>query len=230
MTRERNRAIVQQNVTQVEQEIQEACDRSGRPRDSVQLIAVTKSVSNDIVQMLVDLGLTCFGESRPQELWKKSEALPSVHWHMIGHLQTNKVDKTIPLVELTHSVDRLRLLNALEALEHSTRILLEVNMSREVSKHGFAPEEMGELVPHLKTLKKVRVCGLMTMAAFAEDVEECRGTFRDLRELREELAPLLEPEHQLTELSMGMSNDFAIGIEEGATLIRVGSALFEGLD
>lgn len=227
--------ILQNNLARVEEEIQASCDRVDKPRQSVTMIAVTKTVSSEIAEQLLELGITKFGESRPQELWKKKEALSSkdIHWHMIGHLQTNKIDKTMPLVELIHSVDRLRLINALESFGQSQGLtiqaLLEVNASREANKHGFTPEELPSLIDQFNDLQHVSIQGLMTMAAFEEDIEKCRPTFQLLRQLRDDLQSSFSEQHSLTELSMGMSNDYPIAIEEGATWIRIGSALFEGL-
>jgi pyridoxal phosphate enzyme (YggS family) len=218
----------------VEERIQAACRRAGRPRGDVTLVAVTKTVSADVASLLPALGVVHLGESRPQELWRKAAALPaSVHWHLIGHLQRNKIERTLPLVRLIHSADSPRLLTALE--QEAARqgltvpVLLEVNAGREASKGGFSPEEVPGLVPQLAALRHVHVRGLMTMAAFAEDPERCRPTFAALRALRDQLRGQLGPPHALEHLSMGMSNDFEVAVEEGATLVRVGTALFEGL-
>jgi pyridoxal phosphate enzyme (YggS family) len=211
-----------------------ACERSGRPPEDVTLVAVTKTVSAEVATALHELGAVHLGENRPQELWRKAAILPgSVVWHMIGHLQRNKIERTLPLVEWIHSVDSVRLLEALEGEARKAgrpvRVLLEVNASREASKHGFAPEELPGLLPRLADLQYARVSGLMTMAAFEEDPERCRPTFRRVRELRDQLASQVHPPHQLRELSMGMTNDFEVAVEEGATLVRIGTALFEGL-
>src|SRR5262249_41357313 len=154
-----------------------------------------------------------------------------------GHLQRNKVERTLPLVHCIHSVDSLRLLHALE--EEAARplgrglqttpqraLLLEVNASREANKHGFRPEEVADLAPALAALRHVRVDGLMTMAAYEEDPQRCRPTFAELRTLRDRLRVQLGPGHPLDQLSMGMSNDFEVAVEEGATLVRLGTVLF----
>ncbi len=157
-------------------------------------------------------------------------ALPLVRWHLIGHLQRNKIERTLTLVERIHSVDSVRLLMALEdACRSSARtlpVLLEVNASGEASKHGFAPDEVLGLMPALAALQHVRVEGLMTMAAYEGDAERTRPTFVALRALRDRLAAALG--RPLPHLSMGMSNDFDIAVEEGATLVRLGTVLFEG--
>jgi PLP dependent protein len=218
----------------VESRLAAACARAGRARDEVTLVAVTKTVGSDVARRLHRLGAVHLGESRPQELWRKTAELPAtVTWHLIGHLQRNKIERTLPLVRLIHSVDSLRLLEALE--RETTRqarpveILLEVNASGEANKHGFPPEEVPSLLPKLSALRQVRVRGLMTMAALADDPEAARPAFAALRRLRDALRRQVEPPHELGELSMGMTNDFEVAVEEGATLVRIGSALFEGL-
>jgi PLP dependent protein len=200
----------------------------------VTLVAVTKTAPIEAASELVALGVRHLGENRPQELWRKTAALPAlVRWHLIGHLQRNKIERTLPLVHRIHSVDSLRLLAALEEeaerQELAVDALLEVNASREAGKNGFAPEEAARLAPALRGLKRVRVTGLMTMAAYDEDPQRCRPTFADLRELRDRLRAAVGEAHPLTDLSMGMTNDFEVAVEEGATLVRIGTALFDGL-
>src|SRR5262249_27367807 len=218
----------------VEQRIAAACQRAGRDPREVTLVAVTKTVSPDVATLITDWGIYHLGENRPQELWRKQAAIDrAVWWHLIGHLQRNKVERTLPLTHLIHSVDSVRLLEALEAqAARQVRIadlLLEVNVGGEASKHGFEPEEVLRLVPQIAALHNVRVQGLMTMAAYEEDPERTRPTFAALRAVRDRLQAELGPGFPLAQLSMGMTNDFEIAVEEGATLVRIGSALFEGL-
>ena len=227
--------VLADRLQAVEERLRAACRRAGRDRAEVTLVAVTKTVGPEVAADLVRLGVTHLGESRPQELWRKAAALlSSVHWHLIGHLQRNKIDRTLPLVEMIHSVDSARLLAALD--EEAARqgrtlpVLLEVNASREVSKHGFAPDEVAGLAAQVAGLRHVQVRGLMTMAAPLDDPQQCRPTFAALRELRDRLRDPLGPPHTLEHLSMGMSNDFEVAVEEGATLVRLGSVLFEGLE
>ncbi|MGE3804777.1 MAG: YggS family pyridoxal phosphate-dependent enzyme, partial [Gemmataceae bacterium] len=224
------------NLQAVEERLRAACARAGRDRAEVTLVAVTKSTTVAIARLLPALGVADLAESRPQELWHKAEALAgqTVRWHQIGHLQRNKVERTLPLVQLIHSVDSWRLLAAIEqecarSGRASVPVLLEVNVSREAQKHGLSPEDLSELPARLTPLQHVRVHGLMTMAAQVDDVGACRPTFRELRELREHWRGQLPPPHDLAQLSMGMSGDFEIAVEEGATLVRLGSILFEGL-
>jgi len=227
-------ACLRRNLETVEGRLAAACRRSRRQRGDVTLVAVTKTVSAEIAGLLPALGVRHLGESRPQELWRKAAALPdSVEWHFIGHLQRNKVPQTLPLVRLIHSVDSLRLLAALEEeasrQQRSVPVLLEVNAGRDPAKQGFAPEEIVALGPRLLSLRHLQVRGLMTMAAFTEDPERCRPTFVTLRQLRDRLHDELGTAHALEHLSMGMSNDFEVAVEEGATLVRLGTILFEGL-
>ena len=226
--------LLRERIAVVEERLQAACSRAGRDRREITLVAVTKTISAAIAALLPELGLLHLGENRPQELWRKAATVrKTVHWHLVGHLQRNKIERTLPLVHLIHSVDSLRLLEALE--KEAARqgrpvpVLLEVNASREPQKHGFGPDELLQFLPPIAALQHVQVEGLMTMAALAEDPERGRPTFALARRLRGRLAEELGPPHTMRHLSMGMSNDFEIAIEEGATLVRIGTALFEGI-
>ncbi len=229
------RSTLSKRLAAVEGRLRAACLRAGRPRDDVTLVAVTKTATVEAAAVLAELGVRDLGENRPQELRRKAAALPPpVRWHLIGHLQRNKIADTLSLVRLIHSADSLRLLAALEEeaarQERTVDVLLQSNASREARKQGFAPEEVPGLAPALLGLKRVRVTGLMTMAAYEDDPERCRPTFVRLRKLRDRLRAAVGPAHPLTELSMGMSNDYEVAVEEGSTLVRIGTALFEGLD
>jgi pyridoxal phosphate enzyme (YggS family) len=220
------------NLAAIERRIAAACARAGRRREEVTLIAVTKTVSVEIAALLPELSVLDLGESRPQELWRKAAALPrTVRWHLIGHLQRNKIERTLPLVHRLHSVDSDRLLTALDDVDlgRPLEVMLEFNCGGEASKLGFAPEQAGSLVPVLRSLKRVRVVGLMTMAPFEDDPARCRPVFVRLRQLREQLRGEVGALHPLGELSMGMSNDFEVAVEEGATAVRLGTVLFEGI-
>jgi pyridoxal phosphate enzyme (YggS family) len=233
-----DRTLIKQRLTDrleaVEHRIQSACQRAGRAREEIQMVAVTKSVSVDIAALLLDLGIRDLAENRPQEFWRRAAILPKARWHFIGHLQRNKVERTLPLLYLMHSVDSLRLLNSLEAeagkRSCQVNVLLEVNASREAAKGGFALEEVPVLHEQIGDLQHIRVQGLMTMAAYSENPEDARRTFVTVRKLRDEVKQFFPPPHDLRHLSMGMSNDFEVAIEEGATLLRLGTVLFEGLD
>jgi hypothetical protein len=225
---------LRQNLADIQGRIAAAAARAGRS-DLPRLVAVTKYAPPEAARALIACGVRELGESRPQELWRKAEALAglSVDWHLVGHLQRNKVRRTLPLVQLLHSADSLPLLEEIDReaarLGRPARVLLEVNISGDAAKHGFAPTAVAPLLPQLARLPSVRVEGLMTMAALARGVPRARRDFAALRTLRDQLAAECPPEVRLQELSMGMSDDFEAAIEEGATIVRVGSALFEGL-
>ena len=230
-----NRQTIAQNLAQIRHDIEAACSRADRSPDSMQLVAVTKYADLDWVRDLIELGETQLGESRPQQMCRRAEELPDdICWHMIGHLQRNKVDMVIRTAELIHSVDSVRLLRKIESsaatLGERQRVLLEVNVSGEESKDGFSPASLKSNWAEILDLQHVEIQGLMTMAPHSADKESARPFFGQLRELRDELVVDSEGRLVLPELSMGMSGDFEIAIEEGATLIRIGSRVFEGLE
>lgn len=224
------------NLTEIRERIAAAAKRGGRTADDVKLVAVTKYVDVEQAAALVDAGCHDLGESRPQELWHKADSLPSdaVRWHLIGHLQRNKVRRTLSHVTLVHSGDSQRLLAAIDeaaaALDRRMPVLLEVNISGDAEKHGFAADELERLLPGLAKRANIEIAGLMTMAAREGGDQRARRDFAQLRELRERLLRGCPPEISLHELSMGMSRDFETAVEEGATIVRVGSALFAGVE
>ncbi len=235
MTEVRFRNLLRERLAAVEERIELACRRASRIRRDVTLVAVTKQVTALTANICFELGIRDLGENRPQELWRKSAELPdSIRWHLIGHLQRNKIERTLPLVHTIHAVDSLRLLEALELEAAKTNrrvpVLLEVNASREAAKQGWRPEDVPALAEPLGHLQHLEVCGLMAMAAYDENPENCRGTFGETRETLQRLRAKVGGAHPLDQLSMGMSNDFEIAIEEGATFIRLGSVLFEGTE
>ncbi len=225
------RTVLRDRIAGVRARIADACARAGRDASGVTLVAVTKTVPPRVAALVAELGVSDLGESRPQELCKKAEAVPGARWHLIGHLQRNKIDRTIPLVALVHSVDSARVLDALDAFGRKrgtpVPVLLEVNCSGEASKGGFAPADVPAVSDNAVSLAGVSVRGLMTMAAYADDPQAARPAFVALRELRDVLRA--RTGLALPELSMGMSNDFEVAVEEGATFVRIGTTLFEGL-
>lgn len=225
-------ATLSSRLAGIRERIVIACQKSNRHAENVTLVAVTKTVSSHVVAALHELGVADFGENRPQELWKKAAALPAARWHLIGHLQRNKIDKTVPLTVLNHSVDSERLLTALNEFGTKTGtpcpILLEFNCSREEAKGGFDPDQLSKLGELLPSFAGVRVEGLMTMAAYHDDPEHSRPAFAELRSIRDRLR--VQTGLPLPYLSMGMSNDFEIAVEEGATHVRIGTTLFHGLE
>jgi hypothetical protein len=228
-------ALIAENLARVRDRIVVAATSAGRHPEDVRLVGVTKYVGPAGAAALLAAGCTDLGESRPQELWEKAAdpALSTARWHLVGHLQRNKVRRTLPLVELVHSVDSLRLAEAINdtaaEIGRPARVLLEVNCSGDVEKHGLTADGLKELLPQLAPLAHLQACGLMTMAARVGDDRVAAANFSALRRLRDAVARDCPPSVQLSELSMGMSGDFEIAIREGATIVRIGSDLFAGV-
>lgn len=221
---------IDEAIARVKERIEAACVRSGRNSDEVTLIAVSKTFPAEVVRQAYDAGLRVFGENRPQELRDKARLLPDdIEWHFIGHLQTNKIKYVVPRAALIHSVDTVHLAQALEQFAEkrslTVPVLLEVNTSGESTKFGFDPAEVTEAFDKIKELKHLQVKGLMTIGPLTDDQQQIRQAFKTLANLREALVKAF-PEHALPFLSMGMSGDFEIAIEEGSTHIRVGTAIF----
>lgn len=229
------REIIATNLERVRERIAAACARCGRSTDEIQLVAVTKYADLEWGQHLIALGVRDLGESRPQQLFERVPQFDhDVRWHLIGHLQRNKARKVLPITYCVHSIDSLRLLSAInrlgEELDMRPRVLLEANVSGEEVKDGFAEAELVTVWNDVAGFDNVDVVGLMTMAPFMNDVEEARPVFQRLRSLRDRLREVSPSGPALNELSMGMSRDFEVAIEEGATMIRVGRTLYEGLE
>ena len=223
--------MLKDQLQEVEKRIQAACDRAGRKREEVTLIAVSKTKPVETLQEAYDLGVRIFGENKVQELTAKYEALPKdIHWHMIGHLQTNKVKYIIDKAELIHSVDSLKLAETIEkeAAKHDliADILVEDNVAEEESKFGMKMEEVIPFVEKVSAFPHVRVRGLMTIAPFVEDPEENRSIFADLHKLYIDIKKKNHDNDTVSVLSMGMTNDYEVAIEEGATMVRVGTGIF----
>lgn len=217
------------NVASVRERVAVACARVGRPPEGVTIIAVTKTHGAEAVDAIADAGIADVGENRVQEfLQKQAKVTRPVRWHLIGTLQRNKASKVVGRVELIHSVDRVKLAETLDRLSGEngvqTRVLLEVNTSRELTKHGFEPEEVAAAATAVAAMPNLELEGLMTIGPLTEDQTSIRRAFQGLFRLREKLDNQLG--RPLPHLSMGMTDDFEIAIEEGATLIRVGRALF----
>ncbi len=227
------RANIAANVAEIRRRMAAAAIRSGRPPDAVRLVAVTKYAGPDEIRALVAAGCMELGESRPQQLWERAAELADlpVRWHMVGHLQRNKVQRTLPLVAMIQSVDSPRLADEIDsaaaALGRVVPVLLEANISGDAAKTGFAPEVIDPLLPNLIERRHINIRGLMCIAGLEGGNAEARRDFAALRELRDHLHTRYGNAVHLGELSMGMSSDFEIAIEEGATIVRIGSALLE---
>lgn len=218
---------LQQRINTIEETISQACERVGRNRDEVTVIAVTKQVSEERTQNVLDEGIIHLGENRPEGLLAKQHAIPQgAVWHFIGNVQSRKVKEIIERIDYLHSLDRLSLAKEIQkrAVE-PVDCFVQVNVSFEDSKSGLSPAETLGFIESLREYDKIRVIGLMTMAPLTEDQDTIREVFRGLRELRDELAAKKMQHAPLTKLSMGMSNDYSIAIEEGATHVRIGTAL-----
>ncbi len=218
-------------IAAVEERIVAACKRSGRTRDSVTLIAVTKTHPPETLQAAWELGLRRFGENRVQEAAGKIPVLPSdIEWHLIGPLQSNKVRPALDLFRIIHSIDREKIALALDAEAERRGVVvdafLEVNSGNEVTKHGFPPETFLDVAPRFLRLKNLRVRGLMAIPPFGRAAEASRPHFQRLRALRDQLTTHPDATDFSGWLSMGMSDDFEVAIEEGATHVRVGTAIF----
>ena len=223
--------MLKENLDHVEEEIRKACERSGRSREEVTLIAVSKTKPVSMLEEAYGLGVRVFGENKVQELVEKYDALPeAIEWHMIGHLQRNKIKYIIGKAALIHSVDSLRLAEAIdkEAAKQNTaaRILIEVNVAREESKFGLMPEAVPEFVDKVSEFAHLKVEGLMTIAPFVENPEENRPIFAYLRKLSVDIAKKNAHNTNMSVLSMGMTNDYQVAVEEGATMVRVGTGIF----
>ena len=227
--------MLKEQLMEVEAKIQAACDRSGRDRSEVTLIAVSKTKPLPVLKEAYELGVRVFGENKVQELDEKHGLLPDdIHWHMIGHLQTNKVKYIIDKVDLIHSVDTLKLAETIEkeaAKRNITaRVLIEVNVAEEESKFGLKVEEVIPFVEKIATFPHLRVCGLMTIAPFVENPEENRPIFANLHKLSVDIGMKNIDNVNVSILSMGMTNDYEVAIEEGATMVRVGTGIFGARD
>lgn len=215
-----------ERLERVEQRIAAACEKAGRPRASVRLLAVSKTKPPEAVREAADCGLRLFGENRIQEAQSKIPMCPAgLEWHLIGHLQSNKAKVAARLFQMVHSVDSLKLLQALEQHAGTTLpVLLQVNVSGEAAKFGMKPEEVAGVIEAANRMAKCEVHGLMTIPPFAPDPEKTRVHFSNLRNLRDRLED--ETGTPLPELSMGMSHDLEVAIEEGSTWVRIGTDLF----
>lgn len=223
--------MIKENLEAVEREIQAACDRAGRIRDEVTLIAVSKTKPVPDLMEAYDAGVRVFGENKVQELVEKIEQMPDdIHWHMIGHLQRNKVKYIVGKVDLIHGVDNEKLAMEInkraEAAGVVQDILIEVNIANEDTKYGISPDEVKEFYVNISKLPYVNVRGLMCIAPNVEDAELNRKYFSSLRKIFVDIMNIMVDNGQVNVMSMGMTGDYKVAIEEGATMVRVGTGIF----
>lgn len=223
--------MIREQIGEIKARMEEACKRAGRNPEDVRLIAVSKTKPAQMVLEAYEAGMRDFGENKVQEILEKKPVLPQdIRWHMIGHLQRNKVHQVLGQAVLIHSVDSLRLANQIEA-EAAKKgieadILLEINVAREESKFGFFLEDAESAIRTISQLPHIHIRGLMTIAPFVDNPEENRGIFQKLYQFSVDIASKNIDNVTMDELSMGMSNDFEVAIEEGATMVRVGTSIF----
>lgn len=223
--------MIKENLAEVEAKICAACERAGRKRNEVTLIAVSKTKPVSMLMEAYDSGIRKFGENKVQEMMDKYESMPQdIHWHMIGHLQRNKVKYLMGKAALIHSVDSLRLAEEIssQSVRHgvNTDILIEVNIAGEETKFGTSRDEAIRLVEDAAKLPNIHICGLMTIAPFVDDPEDNRIYFRQIKQLSVDIAEKKLDNVDMWILSMGMTGDYEVAIEEGATMVRVGTGIF----
>lgn len=223
--------MLKENLSVVEENIKKACEKAGRDRNEVTLIAVSKTKPVEMLEEVYDTGIRNFGENKVQEMCEKMDVLPKdIKWHMIGHLQRNKVKYIAGRTELIHSVDTYRLAEEINIQAKKKNIiipiLVEVNIAGEESKFGTSAEDAMLLVEDISKLENVRIKGLMTIAPYVEDAEENRPYFRKIKQLAVDIANKNIDNVSMEILSMGMTGDYEVAIEEGATMVRVGTGIF----
>lgn len=223
--------MLEENLKKVQENIVLAAKRAGRNPDDITLIAVSKTKPAEMIKEVYDCGVREFGENKVQEILQKSELLPpDISWHMIGHLQRNKVKAVIGRAKLIHSVDSVRLAEEISKQAFNSgivvNILLEVNVAGEETKYGFRPDELNDIFPKIAALPNIFIRGLMTSAPFVADPEDNRIYFRQLKQLCVDLRNKNIDNTSMDVLSMGMTNDYEVAVEEGATCVRVGTAIF----
>ena len=224
-------SMVRDNIKKIRDNIAEAALRSGRTASDIRLMAVTKTVDDDRIMEAIEAGVDIIGENYVQEARRKIEKMgENVEWHMIGHLQSKKSKYAVRLFDMIHSVDRMKLAGELDKrskmVECLTKILIEVNISGEETKSGVRKEDAINLVKDISTLENLSIQGLMTMPPWFDDPEDARPYFVNLRELRDRIIKENIPNVEMRELSMGMSGDYQVAVEEGATIVRIGTLIF----
>ncbi len=223
--------MIREKLEKIKEEIRKICHKNDINKDNIRLIAVSKTQTVETILEAYHCGIRDFGENKVQELLEKRDRLPTdIRWHMIGHLQSNKVRSLLGKVELIHSIDSLKLARIIEEEARKKDIvvrgLVDVNVAKEASKYGFSKEELFAQLEDFGTFRHLRIVGLMTVAPFVEDEEENREVFRNLKQIAVDINAKKIDNVQVEYLSMGMSGDFRTAIEEGASLVRIGTAIF----
>ncbi len=218
------------NIRDIQQEMINTCIQIGKKPEDVHLIAVTKTIESDRINEAIAKGITDIGENKVQEIMDKYTSVSPINWHMIGHLQTNKVKYIIDKVKLIHSLDRISLAEEIQKraqlIDRGIDVLVQVNVGHEETKSGIEPDAVYDFIEALKPFSYVQVKGLMTVAPYAEDPEDVRIYFKKMREIFEKIRDKNMPGIEMKYLSMGMTNDYKVAIEEGANMVRVGTAIF----
>lgn len=222
---------IRENVQFARNKIAEACRRSGRKSEEIELVAITKTVDVEQINEAIEAGIRVVGENRVQEAWRKfQEVGEKAHWHMVGHLQTNKVKRVLQFADMIHSVDSVYLARVIQTqakkLDRTIEILIQVNTSGEESKFGLEPEATIGAIEEVSTLPNLKIKGLMTIGAFLPNPEDVRPCFKLLNDLKDRVNERGITSVEIGTLSMGMTNDYEIAIEEGSTMVRVGTAIF----
>lgn len=224
------RTQIKENIFKITENIEKACKKSGRNPNEVKILGVAKKQSSEKIKIAFEFGIRLIGENYVQEAEKKISELKDlpIEWHFIGRLQTNKVKKAITMFSLIQTLDRIELAQKIQKQAEKedliVPVLIEINIGKESTKGGIAPEKLEEFIEKIKEFKRIKVKGLMCLPPYKENPEEVRPYFQEMRKLFERIKPYMDSE--FNELSMGTSNDYLIAIEEGATIIRIGEALF----
>lgn len=224
--------IIKENTNEIIKKVDEAAKRSNRKLEDITIISVTKTVGIDKINKVVDCGITNLGENRVQELINKFDNLidNNVKWHMIGHLQTNKVKYIIDKVKLIHSLDSIKLAKEIDKKSKDnniiSKVLIEMNVGEEESKFGINPNDIETFLNELEQFNNIKICGLMTVAPYCQNSEEIRWIFKKMKEIFDNISNHKYKNTEMKYLSMGMTNDFEIAIEEGANMVRIGTGFF----
>lgn len=226
--------MIRENIRRIQDDIASVCQRIGKNPQEITLVAITKNASASQIQEALDNGITDIGENRIQEAQEKYKGISGARFHLVGHLQTNKIKPALEIFDLIHSLDSIHLAQEIEKIaaksEKKIQCLIQVNVSGENTKFGVSEKELDSLLEEVSTLRHIQVKGLMTIAPLVDDAEAARPHFRRLRLLKESIEKQSLPNIEMKYLSMGMTNDYRVAIEEGSNMLRIGRAIFENTD